>query len=409
MLAGISKQGGWNAGDEPVTGIQQYFATGTPEETSSDDETRDSQVRLFPDNQMQPAELEPNDTEDGRLCCAEQQESSMGGMKGQKIALPTSTRLDFGVKLNLNLPLQMQEILSRVSCEQGPLIKKYLEFRQLLGNDVRSSHETWGELQAADDHPLLKVAGLAFGVISTPETASYMEHHWDQIKELMGPSSPDSIMARAMMDYALAWAYQGEDLPKALKIVKEFYNEMEDGDTTNFFLAPCYTVTIGRWTYDANYDRLSFEVIEKVKQYADQTLRQLRSLKDEWAKIDTFGTRLNALLLLLRVKEFYSAKSCNTERLEREIENLLEWLQGYVFHPPHKSHPQITTYDKAGFYSVRRIYYKTTNKEEFDRCAKKAAKLFRENGRMRRALEEARHSADAELVREISQEAQDVP
>ena len=351
---------------------------------------------------MKPAELELNDIEDERSYCAEQQESSMGGMKCQDIALPTP-RSDLRMKL---IPsLQMQEILSGVSCKRGSLIEKYLEFRQLLGNDVRRSHKTWVKLQAADDHPLLKVAGLAFGVISTPETASYMEQCWVQIKELMGPSSPDSIMACAMKDYALAWAYRGEDLPKAYSIVKRFYNIMEDGDTTNFFLAPCYTVTVGRWTYDyhAKYDCLSFEVIKKVKQYADQTLRQLRSLKDEWAIIDTFGMGLNALLLLLRVKEFYSANSCNTERLEQEIENLLKELQYDV------SHPKITTYDIAGFNSVLRIYYKTTNKEESHHCAKIAALSFRENGRMRRALEEARHSADAELVREISQEAQDVP
>ena len=209
-------------------------------------------------------------------------------------------------------------------------------------------------------------------------------------------------MARAMKDYALAWAYRPHDLPKAFNIVKAFYDEMENGDSTNFFLAPCYTVTIGQWIYDANYRNLSFAVIESVEYYADKALRQFRSLTDEWAQIDLFGMRLNALLLLLHVKEFYAANCCSTERFERKIECLLEELQQC------ESHPQITIYDRAGFHSVRKIFFEV-NDAEFSYSAAISARLFRNNGRMQRALEEARLSGNAELVREMLQEAQDVP
>ena len=298
--------------------------------------------------------------------------------------------------------MQWQNILGMVSIPKQ-LIDTYLRFRQLLGNDVRRSHEAWEELQTINVHPLLKVAGLAFGVISTPETSSYMEQQWGQLRKHMDRDSPDAKMARAMMDYALAWAYHLEDLEKALKIVKAFYEEMENGDSSNFFLAPCYTVTIGRWIYDANNHCLSYQVIEEVKEYAYKTLRQLKTLKDEWAIIDTFGMNLNAMVLLLRVKEYYTDNSLSVENLERDIEDLIRELQRFL------SHPKITTYDKAGFYSVRKGIFKNVNNEEFCRCAKKSAELFRKNGRIRRALEEAQLSDDKELVQELLEETQDIP
>ena len=296
---------------------------------------------------------------------------------------------------------QMQKILGMVSNPQ--LIETYLRFRQLLGNDVQRSHKAWEELKATNCHPLLKVVGLAFGVISTPETSSYMEQLWDQLREHMDPDSPDAIIARAMMDYARAWAYHREDLGKALNIVTAFYEEMENGDSSNFFLAPCYTVTIGRWTYDANCHHLSDKVIEEVKYYAYKTLSQLRSLKDEWAIIDTFGMKLNATLLLLWVKKYYTDNSLSVENLERDIENLLWELQHTL------SHPNITTYDEAGFYSVSKLIFENVNNEEFCRRANLSAKLFRQNGRIQRALEEAELSGDKELQQELSDEAQDIP
>ena len=293
---------------------------------------------------------------------------------------------------------QMEKILGMVS-NRKELIDTYLRFRQLLGNDVRMSHKAWEELQATNAHPLLKVVGLAFGVISTPETSSYMEQLWDQLREHMDQDSPDAIIARAMIDYALAWAYHRKDLGKALNIVKAFYKEMENGDSNNFFLAPCYTVTIGRWTYDANRHRLSDKVIEEVKGYAYKTLSQLKSLKDEWAIIDTFGMKLNATLLLLRVKKYYTDNSLSVENLERDIEDLLGELERTL------SHPKITTYDKAGFCSVSKLIFENVNKKEFCRRAKEAAKLFRQNGRIWRAVEEAELSGDKELVQKLLKEA----
>ena len=126
--------------------------------------------------------------------------------KCEEMVLPSLNFCDNGLQMQLRPTLQMQKLLGAVF-NPKQLIDTYLSFRQLLGNDVRRSHEAWVQLQATNDHPLLKVTGLAFGVISTPETSSYMEQQWNQLQEHVGQNRPDAIMARAMMDYARAWAY----------------------------------------------------------------------------------------------------------------------------------------------------------------------------------------------------------
>ena len=408
MFAGVSAQEVWSAWDRDilVTGRQQSFPTAAHEVTSSDDETSNFQKEVFVNSQKtQPADIVPCDTDHERFNSPERQESSSSVEGGKCEEMVLSAPLNFcdnGLQMQLRPTLQMQKLLGEVF-NPKELIDTYLRFRQLLGNNVQESHEAWETFKATNGHPLLKVAALAFGVISTPETSSYMEQQWDQLQEHVGQNRPDAIMARAMMDYARAWAYRREEFKKARKIVKAFYKKMKDGDSTNFFLAPCYTVTIGRWTYEANNHHLSYQVIEKVEGYAYKTLRQLKSLEDEWAIIDTFGMKLNATLLLLWVKKYYTDTSLSVENLEQDIENLLGELERFL------SHPKITTYDEAGFYSVRKLNFENVDREEFCRCAKKSAKLFRDNGRIQRALEEAELSGDTELVQEISQEAQNIP
>ena len=49
------------------------------------------------------------------------------------------------------------------------------------------------------------------------------------------------------------------------------------------------------------------------------------------------------------------------------------------------------------------------NKEEFCNCAKRSAELFRENGRIRKAQEEAKLSGDTVHLQELLKEARDIP
>ena len=42
-----------------------------------------------------------------------------------------------------------------------------------------------------------------------------------------------------------------QDLNKALSKMRTCYNDMKKANLDNFFLAPYYTVTIGRWIFEA--------------------------------------------------------------------------------------------------------------------------------------------------------------
>ena len=209
MFAGVSAQEVCSAGDRDmlVTGRQQSFSTSAHKETSSNDETSNVQKEVFVNSQKtQPADVVPHDTDDEQFYSPERQESSTSveDRKCEEMVLPASLNFcDNGLQMQLKPTLHMQKILGEVS-NPKQLIDAYLRFRQLLGNDVQRSHEAWVQLQATNDHPLLNVAGLAFGVISNPGTSSYMEQNWDQLQEHMQQHRPDVIMARTMMDYALA-------------------------------------------------------------------------------------------------------------------------------------------------------------------------------------------------------------
>ena len=94
--------------------------------------------------------------------------------------------------------------------------------------------------------------------------------------------SPDYEMSRFMAEYALAWAMRSQNLGTALLKVRTCYKEMKKYNLDNFFLAPYYyTVTIGRWIFEANEHNLSDGVIAEVLQYADETLRLIATLEED--------------------------------------------------------------------------------------------------------------------------------
>ncbi len=79
---------------------------------------------------------------------------------------------------------------------------------------------------------------------------------------------------------------------------------MKKANLDNSFLAPYYTVAIGRWIFEANEHNLSDAVITKVLQCADETLHLIATLEEDWARIDGFGAKISALNLLTLVANY---------------------------------------------------------------------------------------------------------
>ena len=233
--------------------------------------------------------------------------------------------------------------------------------------------------------------------------------------------SPDYQMSCFMVQYALAWAMRYQDLDKALIKVKSCYHDMKKANPDNFFLAPYYTVTIGRWIFEANEDNLSDGVIEEVLEYAEETLRLIATLEEDWSRIDAFGAKISALNLLLRVAKYlYRQLPHFTDgfkdlyiRIQHLYEEISEELNQNRFH--------VVLYEQACFHSVSATYYQlasntATTQEEKDcmnaliQCSiAQAACLYDINGHWWRSCEEAERADNPDLIREYAKHGRSAP
>ena len=323
-------------------------------------------------------------------------------------------------------PTGLQYFYRRVRCTGEVLIKQYRHCRKLLGNNVKDAHKHWREMVACDNiDPLIKACTLSFSVISTPKTTAYLKQHWDdlwqQMEEDRMVNTPDYQMARFMVQYALAWAMWTQNLGmlcKALKKVNACYNDMKKRNLANFILAPYYTVTIGRWIYEAHSkaNSLSYEVITEVVKYANETLQLIETLEDDWARIDAFGAKISALHLLLLAADYLSLPPTDAF-WHRRIEQLYRDIRQEL----HDNRSRIVLYDQAWFHSVSGTYHwlasniATTEEDKAcscslaERCAAKSADLYYANGRYWRAHEEAKRTGDPHIIQKYSKLLQDAP
>ena len=238
----------------------------------------------------------------------------------------------------------------------------------------------------------------------------------------MDLKSPDCLVVRLMCQYALAWAMWTQDLGTALAMVKAGYTDMKTCNLTNFFLAPYYTVTIGRLIYEdkAHNGGMTYNDITEIRKYADETFRLITTLEDKWARIDAFGAKLSALHLLLLVAnycyshpddfpEIYEPLCLRIDHLYKEIsEEYNELLK----------HSRIVVYDQAWFHSVSATYHlfarntATTQEDNLllytlgQLSIAQSAGLYDRNCRWWRSQEEAKRGGDPDSIREYAKREQ---
>ena len=323
-------------------------------------------------------------------------------------------------------PFGLQYTLQRIDCGRGEFVGQYRHCRKLLGSSVKDAHEHLHTLmEQGCVRPMIKACVVSFSVISTPETIAYLQKHWHDLQQQMDLRTPGYLMVRFMCEYAIAWAMWYQDLDTALAMVKAGYTDMKTLHPENFFLAPYYTVTIGRWIYEdhARNGDMTYNDIMEVLEYADETLQLITTLEDDWARIDTFGAKLSALHLLLLVAnycyshpddfpEIYEPLCLRIDHLYKEIsEEYNELLK----------HSRIVVYDQAWFHSVSATYHlfarnTATTQEEKDhlyalgqRSIDVSACLYDRNGRWWRAYEEAQRGDDPDRIREYANREQSAP
>ena len=316
-------------------------------------------------------------------------------------------------------PFGLQYLCQRLSCTREEFHGQYHDSRKLLGNNVEDAHKSWHKLAAsASIHPVKKAIALSFSVLSIAEHAAFLQQHWDDLWRQIDHDTPDYNMVRFMIQYTLAWAIQFQDLGKALTKVKACYKDMQKLNPDNFFLAPYYTVTIGRWIYEIHARNLSYGVIAEVLVYVDETLQLIGTLEDDWARIDAFGAKLSALRLLILIEEYYHRYSLYITDTHRNLRLRIKNLYTEISEELSQNSSRIVLYDKAWFHSVSATYYQAasntaTTPDEKERlyslaqCSiAQAARLYDRNGRWWRSRDEAKRSDNPDIIRAYSKQLQ---
>ena len=333
-----------------------------------------------------------------------------------------------GPNRRLLQPFRLQYYYQRVSTRGIELIREYCYCRKLLGNNVEEAHRHWHEMAARDNiDPVIKACALSFSVISTPETAAYLQKHWKDLQRQMLDDmdkvrgSPDYQMARFMVQYALAWAMRSQDLGKALVKVMSCYHDMKNNSLDNFFLAPYYTVTIGRWIFEANEHNLSDGVIVDVLEYAAETLRLIATLEEDWARIDAFEAKISVLNLFLLVANYLYRQLPHFTDGFKDLYLRIQHLHKEIRNELYQNIYRVVLYDKAWFHSVSATYYQlasntATAQEEKDqmytlsqRSIAQAARLYDSNGRWWRSHEEVAHADNPDMIYEYVKHGRSAP
>ena len=170
---------------------------------------------------------------------------------------------------------------------------------------------------------------------------------------------------------------------------------------SNFVLKPYFHITKLRWEFE--YKRFTGDLDESVAKALlkgiDEMVQLCYSFDHEWMRIDSFGAMVSAINLKIeiaicfekRIRDAYMFRS-----LKEEADGNLKMLTEYF----ERNRSKIPIYDEAWLYSVQSKFYRMIGADsQAHRYAERAARLYLECGRHWRALEEAEHTGDTNLIR----------
>ena len=195
---------------------------------------------------------------------------------------------------------------------------------------------------------------------------------------------------------------------------------MKKANLDNFFLAPYYTVTIGRWIFEANAHNFSDGVITEVLQYAAVTLHLIATLEEDWARIDAFGAKISALNLLLLVANYRYRQLLHFTDGFKDLYLRIQHLHEEISEELNQNHSRVVLYDQAWCHSVSATYYQldsntATTQEENDgmyalsQCSlAQAARHYDINGCWWRSCEDA-EADNSGLIWEYAKHSRSAP
>ena len=359
------------------------------------------------------------ESKDKEIVCKVSEECTDKGKDSSSEIVLCQGSVQYPIGLPRGPPMvDFYRILKLISCAP----QEYRHIRKEGMTNIQISRDSL-ELVRVDPqaHPLLKCVYFFHGMTSAPENLDYNLQTWHDIShQLIGGNSFE--IGNPIGLYLIAWTIYNcaeyGPLPNnsetilslgqlkippskngAMELIDYCISETES--ISNFPLKPYFHITKLRWEFE--YKRFMGDLDESVAKALlkriEKMVHQCNSFDHEWMKVDSFGARVSAINLIIEIANCFKEKipEANMFRsLKEEAEGNLKMLTEYL----QKNRSDIPKYDKAWLYSVQSKFHCMNGADsQAHRYAKRAVRLYLECGRHWRALEDAKHTRDTNLIR----------
>ena len=309
---------------------------------------------------------------------------------------------------------------SLISSEIYRLIRK--EGMTNIQLSRESLEQVWDKPEA---DPFVKLVHFSHGMTSAPQNLRYNLQAWYDISHQVSNIGGNSFEIGSLFAlYLIAWTIYNcaeyGPLPNnsetilllrqlnftlsrdgAMELIDYCINIRETKSMSNFPLTPYFYITKLRWEFEIMRFMGDLDVakLNTLLQDIAEVVKECSSFDHEWMEIDSFGARASALNLTIeiaicfeeRIRDPYMFRSLK-EKVCGNLKTLTEYFER------HRS--DIPIYDEAWLYSVQSKFYRINGADSQAHCyAKRAAHRYLECGRHWRALEEAEHTRDTNLIR----------
>ena len=313
------------------------------------------------------------------------------------------------------------DILESTSCTSEAFNEGYQQIRKEAMNDMQLSRVSWEDIRAdPQTDPLTKCVYFAHGVVSAPENLDYILHTWNDVScQLIRGNSFE--IGSLMCFYTTAWTIYNRaeygHLPKdsecilflrpwkitlskkgAMKLIDYCLEKMEF--MSDFVRKPYFHITKLRWQFEYKCFKGNLDESEAktILRGIEETAQLCNSFKQDWMKLDSFGAMGSAIKRKMEIALYFKERLHNIKwfcTLVRETEINLKDYEEYF----ERNRSNIPIYDEAWLRCIQSKFHRMIDAtQEAQHYAKLSAACYLECGRHWRALTEAKHSGDSNLI-----------
>ena len=261
---------------------------------------------------------------------------------------------------------------------------------------------------------------FSHGVVSAPENLDYILQTWNDVSyQLIRGNSLD--IGRLMCGYLTAWTIYNHaeygHLPNdsecilflrpwritlskkgAMKLIDCCLEKMEF--MSDFVRKPYFYITKLRWQFE--YKRftgnLDASEAKTILRGIDETAQLCNSFKQDWMKLDSFGAMGSAINLKMEIALYFKTRLHNIEWFRTLVSETNINLKDYEDYFK-RNRSSIPVYDEAWLHCIQSKFYRMIDAtQDAQHYAKLSVHLYLECSRHWRAVKEAEHTGDSNLI-----------